>query len=165
MKILETTTSILNYIEGKEIVNASKSGYILANVIPEGQKMAFNTYTSDGNIEAKETANAGDVIATRSNDDGIPVIDDFGHMNQWVMSQETLGKKYVKVEGYLYKPAGGTQKFVKVDEDVRIFVPWGEGGALVPLDIKKGGYLNVTNRNDIYGIAEAEFNETYQIEI
>lgn len=29
------------------------------------------------------------------------------------------------------------------------------------MTIKSGGYLNITNLDDIYGIQEAEFKETY----
>ena len=51
-------------------------------------------------------------------------------------------------------------------------VPWGEGGSLIPFELKKGGYLNVTDlvknfgekpndQLDIYGVQRDEFKETY----
>ena len=51
-------------------------------------------------------------------------------------------------------------------------VPWGEGGSLIPFELKKGGYLNVTDlvknfgekpndQLDIYGMQRDEFKETY----
>lgn len=84
--------------------------------------------------------------------------------------KKTLAKKYVadtsvKAAGkdVFYRPAGGVQTFMQVKEDIAVMVPWGENGADIPLTIDAGGYLNVTNPDDIYGIAETEFNETYRI--
>ena len=56
--------------------------------------------------------------------------------------------------GEQYKVSGA--KFAK-----RYDVPWGENGALVPQHLRAGSYLNITDVNDIYGIAEQEFYETY----
>lgn len=53
-------------------------------------------------------------------------------------------------------------------------VPWGEGGSLIPFNLKAGGYLNVTDIDenldkkpiedlDIYGVQREEFNETYAL--
>lgn len=44
-----------------------------------------------------------------------------------------------------------------------IYVPWGKDGELIPQNIKAGDVLNVTNGNDVYGIAKEEFEETYKL--
>ena len=60
-----------------------------------------------------------------------------------------------------YVPKGAPIKAVQVKEDITIYVPWGEGGALIPMNIIGGGYLVITDPKDIYGIQEEEFKNTY----
>lgn len=52
----------------------------------------------------------------------------------------------------VYSPIDALQ----IKEDISFTAPWGE-----TMNIKQGGYLVVTNPNDIYGIQEPEFKETY----
>lgn len=62
-----------------------------------------------------------------------------------------------------FKPKGQEQEFMRVSEDVALSVPWGKNGKNIMMTVDKGGYLNITNRDDVYGIAENEFNGTYRI--
>ena len=50
---------------------------------------------------------------------------------------------------------------MQIKEDITIYVPWGENGALIPQHLRAGSWLNIEDVNDIYGIAEEEFKETY----
>jgi hypothetical protein len=82
------------------------------------------------------------------------------------VSDETLHKKYnvpENFEGGFVPPKGSDQYFMQVQDGVTIQVPWGENGSLIPQTIKAGGYLNITDMDDVYGIAEEEFNETYEV--
>ena len=60
-----------------------------------------------------------------------------------------------------HAPIGAPIEAIQVPEEISFDVPWGENGAPVEMTIKAGGYLNITNLGDIYGIQEEEFNNTY----
>ena len=60
-----------------------------------------------------------------------------------------------------HAPKGAPIEAIQIHEDITFDVPWGENGAPVPMTIKAGGYLNITNLDDVYGIQEEEFYETY----
>lgn len=93
--------------------------------------------------------------------------------NVWIMPEVTLKEKYdlaIKGAGKehqpiedcevigLYIPKGGQQKFLEINEDIEFKAPWGEKQTIF-----SGGYLNITDPKDIYGINEEEFKETYKI--
>ena len=63
----------------------------------------------------------------------------------------------------VFKPKEQEQEFMRLSEDVALSVPWGENGKDILMIVDKGGYLNITDRDDVYGIAENDFNETYRI--
>ena len=52
---------------------------------------------------------------------------------------------------------------MKACVNLLVYVPWGENGKLIPQYIEAGGFLNITNLSDIYGVAEKEFKSTYRI--
>ena len=144
--------------KGANEVTAVKSGNVLAREGKPGE--VIQVWTKDGNLETTETVKAGQMIVTRAGEDGKPVIDGNGHDNSWVMAKDKFEKKYDvehrNADG-TYKPAGSPQTFIEVDKDVEFSAPWGEVQR-----IRKGGYLNITNPKDVYGIARDEFNETYK---
>ena len=78
---------------------------------------------------------------------------------QYIIPNKTFLKKYEIDEKNpeVYKPKGGVIIAVQINEDVSFTAPWGE-----EMNIKNGGYLVCSNLNDIYGIQEKEFNETYK---
>lgn len=144
---------------GAEIVTAEKKGAVLARAAIPGEKT--DVWTKNGNLESLETAKEDELILTRADDDGRPVVDEHGHVNSWKISRKTFEEKYDAehpLETGVYKPAGGPQKFVKLAENVCFIAPWGS-----PQKIRKGGYLNITDPGDVYGIAEEEFKETYRV--
>lgn len=145
--------------KGANEVTAVKSGNVLAREGKPGE--VIQVWTKDGNLETTETVKAGQMIVTRAGEDGKPVIDGNGHDNSWVMAKDKFEKKY-DVENRnadgTYKPAGSPQTFIEVDKDVEFSAPWGEVQR-----IRKGGYLNITNPKDVYGIAKDEFSETYKV--
>ena len=55
------------------------------------------------------------------------------------------------------KPTGGVQKFLELDEDTKFICSWDEEQF-----IAKGGFVNVSDLSDIYGIARGEFFDTYK---
>ena len=56
----------------------------------------------------------------------------------------------------IYKPVGGVQVFLPVLEDIIIY-QWGK-----EMVIGRGGYINITNPEDMYGISERDFTDTYR---
>lgn len=69
-----------------------------------------------------------------------------------------LEKKYeVDVQNpSLYHLKGGVQIFVQINEDI-ILNQWGSD-----MEIAKGGYINITNVDDMYGISLRDFEDTYK---
>ena len=84
-----------------------------------------------------------------------------GHLLVAEKKGKVLVREVNDAESGIASPKSVPQKFVQIDRDVVIYKPWGEDGELVPQVIRAGGYLNVTNRDDVYGIAKEEFEETY----
>lgn len=145
-----------------EEVTAEKSARILVRDGVIGEQIPV--WTKNGNREADEVVSEGRVVVTRCDNDGNPILDSHGHTNTWTMDVDTFRKKYDAEnisENGVAKPRGGKQRFIQVDRDIAIMVPWGENGALIPQTIDAGGWLNVTDPNDVYGIAAEEFAETY----
>ena len=109
----------------------------------------IETVLANGTRETTNVAKKGDWIVTNPGGE------------QYIVPGDKFPKKYEAApelgEGW-FKPAGGPQQFVKIHQDMTITAPWGEQQVL-----KKGAYLNVTNPNDIYGVAEAEFHDTYNM--
>lgn len=60
-----------------------------------------------------------------------------------------------------HAPKGDPIEAIQIPEEITFDVPWGDNGAPVPMNIKAGGFLNITNLNDVYGIQEEVFYETY----
>ncbi len=107
------------------------------------------TRMAGGYQETKNTVKeAGDMIARNPSGE------------EYIIPAKTFAKKYEidPSNPKLYRPKGGAQEFLFLQEDVEFKAPWGE-----EMSIKAGGVLNITDRatGDIYGIQRKEFNETY----
>ena len=106
------------------------------------------TVLADGTKETKNVAKAGDYILTNPGGE------------QYIVGADKFAKKYEAAtelgEGW-FKPKGGPQQFRQMRYDMTIIAPWGEEQVF-----KKGAYLNVTDVNDLYGVAEQEFHDTYK---
>lgn len=77
---------------------------------------------------------------------------------EYLVKDSNFQKKYevFDKENGIYKPKGGVQMFIQIPEDISFTAPWGE-----EMNVSAGGYLNITNPKDIYGVQEKEFHETY----
>jgi len=102
--------------------------------------------------------NDTDYVVTKLDENGNVVIDEHGHKNQWIIDGVTFEKKYEidsSMEG-VYKPKGGPQIFVELSESIMIY-QWGRD-----MIIAEGGYINITNPDDMYGISRRDFEDTYR---
>ena len=156
--------ALAEYISKREsnAFMAKKSGNVLFRAVKEGEKIPV--FTKSGNLEAEEIGQAGKFLVTRCDDSGKPIVDEYGHTNSWQISAETFAKKYeIDNTTGIAIPKGEPQKFITTDRDITLYKPWGKDGALVEQNIPAGGVLNITNKNDVYGIAKEEFAETYKV--
>lgn len=104
----------------------------------------IKTILKNGLTETQNTSQSGDWIIT--NPDG----------EQYLASDKTFKQKY-HISDNKYLPNEDIQIFIKPNCDITIEAPWGDEQF-----IAVGGVLNITNLNDIYGIAEDEFLTTYK---
>ena len=150
-------------LQNKEIFLAKKSSRIIARDGILGEEI--KTFVENGTVETinkvKEANGQIDVVITNANIDGSPIIDKNGNMNTYIIPFETFDKKYEfdfeSKYGNIYEPKGEAQKFVEISEDIEILASWGEKQYL-----KSGSFLNISNKEDIYGIAREEFLKTYK---
>jgi len=146
-------------------IRAEKDACVLAR--PAVQDEVIPVFTKNGNLEAVERGVSGNIVVTRCDLSARPIVDGFGHVNTGQMTAETFEEKYdvagMRPEDGFTRPKGGIQQFIQADDDVAFMVPWGENGALVPLTIDRDSWLNITDAEDIYGVAIEEFRETYHI--
>lgn len=105
----------------------------------------------------KETNQPG-WIATKVDEEGNIIIDNNNHANEWIIDDTTFKKKYeIDPENpSLYKPKGGPQIFVQINDNI-ILNQWGSD-----MKIAAGGYINITNLDDMYGISQRDFEDTYK---
>ena len=97
-------------------------------------------------------------IATKVDENGDPIIDDNNNLNNWIIDDSTFRKKYETdpENPNLCKPKRGPQTFVEIPDNI-ILNQWGEDMA-----IAAGGYINITNPDDMYGISQRDFEDTYK---
>lgn len=161
---------INNYVneilKNSTVIEAEKFARIIAKQGIEGEEVI--SWSIDQNntaiIEKKDTVKKDEKgnlgwIVIKADEDGNPIIDSNGHDNRWIIDNETFNKKYesdVK-DSLLYKPKGGVQKFVQIKDNI-ILNQWGSD-----MKIAKGGYINITNKDDLYGISKRDFEDTYKI--
>lgn len=147
---------------------AFKFARIIARKGVLGEKVISWSVDENGNeiiekiSEVKEdpaTKETGWVV-TKADMEGNVIIDNNGHTNDWIIEDTVFKKKYEldpDNEG-LYKPKGGIQIFVQIPDDI-ILNQWGSD-----MKIAKGGYINITKADDMYGISKRDFEDTYQFE-
>ena len=149
-------------LQNKEIFLAKKSSRIIARKGNLGEEI--KTFVENGTVETinkvKEVNGQIDVVITNANIDGSPIIDKNGKANTYIIPFETFDRKYEfdfeSKYGNIYRPKGEAQKFIEISEDIEILASWGEKQFL-----KSGSFLNISNKEDIYGIAREEFLKTY----
>ena len=129
-----------------EIKNYAKFARIQAIQAKGGEKI--ETVLADGTKETTNTAAAGDWIVTNPGGE------------RYVVAAAKFPKKYEPCpelgEGW-FKPTGGVQKFMTAPRDFNFICSWNEEQF-----IAAGGFINITDLGDIYGVAREEFLSTYK---
>ena len=152
--------------ETGSVVYAVKTGFVLARRGREGETV--ETYVANGMLETtnrvkRDEAGAIDIVVSTANAEGEKIVDAAGHTNTYVMTEKAFREKYANAEAVaeterLFRSRGKTQAFLRIPEDISITAPWGE-----EQDLKAGGFLNVTDPDDVYGIAYEEFSLNYAV--
>ena len=144
-------------------VTAIKFARIIARQGNVGE--IVETYTQNGLLEKSAsvgldaTTQQPGWVVTKVDENGNVIIDEFGHRNEWIIEDFTFRRKYeVDPENPdLFKPVGGPQQFVQLPINVTV-TQWGS-----EMNIAAGGWLNVPNLDDVYGISQRDFEDTYRI--
>ena len=146
-------------IKGAEVIQAEKFARVKARKGIEGETIISWAQDSNGNeiVEKVTVVQEDEFVLTKVDELGNEIIDKNGHTNEWVVKKEVLEKKYDIDYGDILKPKGGIQLFIQVPNNI-ILKQWGG-----EYKISKGGYINITNENDMYGISNKDFNDTYKI--
>jgi hypothetical protein len=144
---------------------AVKFARIIARPGIEGEEITTWSVDKEGNpivekvdnvTRDSETNETGWVVI-KANEACEAIVDANGHINEWIIGAPTFHKKYEESEvPSLYKPKGGQQLFVELPINV-IVEQWGK-----TMKIAAGGYLNVTDFDDVYGISKRDFEDTYK---
>ena len=112
-------------------------------------RASITTALKDGTIEARESI-AGPAWLVQNCSDG---------KECYLVSDEIFKQRYQVQPDGSYLPKQITQLFVQITENVAIPRPdWGCDQHLLA-----GAWLNVTNPEDVYGVAEHEFEQAYKV--
>lgn len=143
---------IIDMIESDDITVDEVAKFARINAIQGEIGQEIITTMEDGLEETKNVVTADEI----SGQPGWIVTNPSGE--QYVVADSVFQKKYeIDPENpKQYKPKGAPVLAVRIKEDVEFVAPWGE-----KMKIEKGGSIIVSGPNDIYGIQEDEFNETY----
>ena len=139
---------------------AEKFARIAAREAKDGEEVISWSVDANGNPikEKVATAEEGSYVVTKLDENHDVIIDNNGHVNEWIIDGTTFKKKYEvdPEDTTVYRPTGGVQIFVQISEDI-IVEQWGS-----EMKIARGGYINITNADDMYAISERDFNDTYK---
>lgn len=166
VKVEEYVKELLE--RGIKPVQAKKFALIHAREGKIGETVITWSQDSKGNPIIEKTAQVkidektgkpGHVV-TKLNEDGTPIIDKNGHTNTWIIEDGKFQERYEQYSEMgesVYKPKGTEQIFIQIQDDI-VIEQWGKEEK-----ISKGGYINITDISDMYGISERDFNDTYKI--
>ena len=157
------------YIEKKlpstTIIDAKKVGNTIAVQGTVGQKVVTLEVDAAGNEYVEGTGfvaldpetNEPGWILTKTGSDNKPVLNSFGHPNQYIVSDSIFKSMYESSQdGFGLYSKSQIEKFIQADEDVTFETKYGE------MVVNKGGYIKVTDLDRISGISEESFNDTYK---
>lgn len=139
-------------------VLAIKASPVLVRKAMPGEMI--RTYSQDG-VETVNSAGEDSFVLTKADrSTGKPVIDGNGHDNSWIIEGDAFREAYrlgpdFNGEG-LVDPIADLRTLVRVDKDMSVMASWGEEQS-----VSKGGYLNITDPNNIYAVSERDFDDTH----
>lgn len=158
------------YVESKlpftEVVEAKKNGNTIAVQGTVGQEVVTLEVDANGNEYIERTGvvtldpetNEPGWILTKTGSDNKPVLNSFGHTNQYIVPDSKFKSMYEpSQDGFGLYSKSQIEKFIVADDDVVFETKYGE------MVVNAGGYIKVTDLDRISGISEVSFNDTYTI--
>jgi hypothetical protein len=156
MREIQNIIEYIYSLRGKEFV-AVKNEFVTARKAIPGNTLVV--YTKNGNKETEYEEKDGYFVLTRTDSAGRPILDKYGRVNSWQISKEKFEEKYdtkaPTCKCGIYRPKHVNNTFVQIPEDIVFETAFGVQ------TIKKGGYLNISDTKDIYGISKEEFMDMY----
>lgn len=164
VKVEEYVKELLE--RGSQPIQAEKAGRIYARDGVIGEEVITWSEDENGNaiVERKdtvkldpETGKPGHVV-TKLGEDGLPIVDHNNHTNTWIIGDKKFTERYqpdTSMGDNIYMSSAGIQTFIKIEDDI-VMEQWGK-----QYQIAAGGYINITDLNDMYGISARDFADTY----
>lgn len=169
-KIVDDDDYIMQELEERTFhpVRAMKTGNVKARIGIVGEKITTWSADENGNelVEKVNEVTLDDLtgkpawVVTKVDSNGNPILDKNNHPNEWIVNDSVFSKKYEKdkkKEG-LYRPRRTFQVFDRVDKNITL-VHRGKR-----MKISRGGYINLSNPDNIYGVSARDFHDTYEID-
>ena len=163
-----TKAEMRAYVESKlpeaTIIEAKKVGNTIAIQGVVGQEVVTLEVDADGNeyvervgtVSLDPETNEPGWILTRTGPDNRPLLNRFGHPNQYIVADSKFRAMYEpSKDGEGLYSKSQVESFIQVDEDVTFETKYGE------MVVKAGGYIKVTDLDRISGISEESFGESY----
>lgn len=122
------------------------------------------TYSQDGIVEKVDTVKIDEatglpqMVLTKLDKDGNVVVDEYGHENSWIYlnTQDQFEIDYpTQLRDGVYVPSAKPRILVPIVMDV-VITQWGNDEY-----IAAGGWLNITDVNDIYGASQRDIEDTH----
>jgi hypothetical protein len=158
------------YVQSKllsaTIIEAKKIGNTIAFQGRVGQEVISYEVDSDGNEYVERTGvvsldpetNEPDWVLTKTGLGNQPIVNEFGHLNQYIVTDSSFRLKYEPSnEGLGLYSKKQIEKFIQCDEDISFETKNGE------MVVTEGGYIKVTDLDKISAISEQSFNDTYLV--
>lgn len=160
---------IIKYLDSKLLnmelteITAIKVAPVMARRGVLGEKIV--TYAGNNIVESVSTVKVDlctgnpDWVLTKIDNNCNLLIDEFGNINQWIVSNENFANSYqpTDIDG-IFRPIPKEQKFIQVLENITFIRPDGKS-----YSVEAYGYLNITNPNKIRVISKRDFEDTYEI--
>lgn len=165
-----TKEEMQKYVEDRlpysTVIEAKKIGNTLAKQGVVGEKVISYAMDSDGNeiveregtIELdKETGKPGWIL-TKVDNNNKPVVNKFGHLNQYIVQDSVFTKTYEpSMDGQGLYSKSQIERFMQLEDDIHFGTKYGD------MTVSKGGYAKITDMSRISGISELDFNDTYKV--
>ncbi len=158
------------YVESKlltaDIIEAKKVGNTLAVQGSVGQEVVTLEMTPNGEeyvervgvVSLDPLTNEPGWILTKTGKDNKPLLNVFGHANQYIVVDSKFRSMYEpSPDGEGLYSKSQIEKFIVADEDITFETKYGE------MVVNAGGFIKVTDLDRISGISQTSFYDTYSI--
>jgi hypothetical protein len=166
-----TKDQMKTYVEGllpiSEVISAKKVGNTIAvKGVPGQEVITYEVNKETGEEYIERTAkveidpetNEPGWILTKTGNDNQPVVNRFGHTNNYIVTDSKFNAMYEpSVDGPGLYSKKQIEMFIQSPEDITFETKYGQ------MVVPRGGYIKVSDLERISGISEESFLQTYQV--